>query len=210
MKLSRASIVVLALSLLTCTIPSWTQTAPAAPPPAVAASDLQSKAPAIVFIIRHAEKPIEDKDPNLTPQGFQRARALPSLFLQQKGSTALPRLPRPAVLFATAPSKHSNRPIETITPLSQALNLHINNSYEDRETTAVANEILSGKYAGKVVLIAWHHGEIPHLAKAFGVETAPKKWDDTVFDQIWMLEWVDGKVQFSTLPEKLLPGDSAK
>jgi hypothetical protein len=113
-------------------------------------------------------------------------------------------------LFAAAPSKHSNRPIETITPLSQALKLRINTSYEDRETTPVANEILSGKYAGKVVLISWHHGEIPHLAKALGADDAPKRWDDTVFDQVWMLEWVDGKPQFSTIPERLLPGDSPK
>ncbi len=169
-----------------------------------------SKAPAIVFIIRHAEKPMDDKDAHLTAQGYKRAQALPALFLQRPGSTELPRLPRPSVLFASAPSKHSNRPIETITPLAQALRLRVNTSYEDRETTAVANELLSGKYAGKVVLICWHHGEIPHLARALGVDDAPKKWDDTVFDQMWMLEWVDGKPQFSTLPERLLPGDSAK
>jgi len=177
-------------------------------PAGAAAAD--SKAPAIVFIIRHAEKPQDEKDPNLTPQGFKRAQALPWLFLQQPGSSNLPRLPRPAVLFAAAPSKHSNRPIETITPLAQALKLRINTSYEDRETTPIANEILSGKYAGKVVLVSWHHGEIPHLAKALGVDDAPKKWDDTVFDQVWMLEWVDGKPQFSTIPERLLPGDSPK
>ena len=198
----------LLVALMFC---AFSFTLPAQQPAAPAASsDLQSKAPAVVFIMRHAEKPIEDKDPNLTPQGFKRAHALPMLFLQQPGSTALPRLPRPAALFATAASKHSNRPIETITPLSQALRLRINDSYADVETAAVAKEVLSGKYAGKVELICWHHGEIPHLAKAFGVEDAPKKWNETVFDQIWMLEWVDGKVQFSTLPEKLLPGDSAQ
>jgi hypothetical protein len=216
MKLSRAGFAFLAVLVFTCCVPVlapaavWSQqAAQQAAPPTAPAADLQSKAPAIVFLIRHAEKPMEDKDPHLAPQGFKRAQALPALFLQQKGSTALPRLPRPAALFATATAKHSDRPMETITPLSQALHLTINHSFEDRETTADANEILSGKYAGKVVLICWHHGEIPHLAKALGAET-PKKWDDTVFDQIWMMEWVDGKVQFSTLPERLLPGDSAK
>jgi hypothetical protein len=208
MKRLRSTVALLALSFWIVAVPALPQAAPAAQSPP--ASDLQSKAPAIVFIVRHAEKPMDDKDPNLTAQGFKRAQALPTLFLQQPGSTALPRLPRPAVLFASAPSKHSNRPIETITPLSQALHLRINDSYEDRETTAVADQVLSGKYAGKVVLICWHHGEIPHLAKAFGVEGAPKRWDDTVFDQIWMLEWVDGKPQFSMLPERLLPGDAAK
>ena len=198
MKLLRS--VSVALALLT-----FTAISPAAP-----ADDLQSKAPAMVFIIRHAEKPMEDKDPNLSPMGYKRAEALPSLFIPMPGSHTLPRFPRPQVLFATDPSKHSNRPIETITPLSQSLHLKIGHDFSDLDFSALAKEVLSGKYAGKVVLICWHHGEIPHLAQAFGVTDAPRKWDETVFDQIWMLEWVDGKVQFSTLPEHLLPGDSGK
>jgi hypothetical protein len=208
MKLSRAGFVFLFILVFAGSIvwPSAILSAQQTPP----AGDVQSKAPAVVFIIRHAEKPMDDKDAHLAPQGFKRAQALPALFLQQPGSSALPRLPRPAVLFASETAKHSDRPIETITPLSQALHLKINHTFEDRETTGVANEVLSGKYAGKVVLICWHHGEIPHLAKALGAGDAPKKWDDTVFDQIWMFEWVDGKVQFSTLPERLLPGDSSK
>jgi hypothetical protein len=178
--------------------------------PAAGAQDNQSaKAPAMVFIIRHAEKP-GDKDPNLSPIGFKRADLIPTLFLPQPGSTKHPRLPRPDYLFATAPSKHSNRPIETITPLSKTLNLHINEDFADAEAGPLAKEILSGKYAGKVVLIAWHHGEIPHVAEAFGVTNAPHHWDENVFDQIWLLEWIDGKVQFTALPEELLPGDSTK
>jgi len=185
------------------------QAAPAFPQQEQAADF--TKAPAMVFLIRHAEKPLgEGKDPNLTPTGFKRANALPSLFLQQPGSSKLPRFPRPDAIFATDTAKHSNRPIETITPLSQALHVPVNHSYEDRETAAVAKEVLGGKYVGKVVLVCWHHGEIPHLAQAFGVTTAPHTWNDTVFDQIWMIEYIDGKPQFSVLPESLLPGDSSK
>jgi hypothetical protein len=174
------------------------------------AMQLVTTPPAVVFIIRHAEKPAERDNPDLTPTGFQRAAALPSLFLQQPGSSSLPRLPRPAALFASAPAKHSNRPIETITPLSQALHLRINADYADIETGPLAKEILSGRYAGKVVLVCWHHGEIPHLAQALGIADAPHRWDEGVFDQIWMIEWIDGKAQFTVLPEKLLPGDSVK
>jgi hypothetical protein len=209
MKISRAGLVFAVVLSLACTVPAghpvavWAQQG-------ASAAEVQSKAPAMVFIIRHAEKPMDEKDPNLTQRGFQRAQALPALFLRQPGSAMLPPLPRPEALFAAETSKHSDRPIETIKPLAQALGLKINHSYEDRETTGVANEILSGKYAGKVVLICWHHGEIPHLAKALGAVGAPKKWDETVFDRIWMLEWIDGKVQLTTLPEKLLPGDSTQ
>jgi hypothetical protein len=169
-----------------------------------------SKTPAVVFIIRHAEKPAERENSDLTANGFKRAAALPSLFVQQPGSSSLPRLPRPAALFASAPGKHSNRPIETITPLAQALHLRLNTDYADIETAPIAREILSGRYAGKVVLVCWHHGEIPHLAEALGVTNAPHHWDESVFDQIWMIEWVNGKGQLTVLPEKLLPGDSAQ
>ena len=174
------------------------------------AGDIQAKAPAIVFIIRHAEKPMDEKAPDLTPQGFKRAAALPYLFLPLPGQNAQPRLPKPDVLFASEASKHSNRPIETITPLAQALHLRINHDYEDRETARIAGEVMSGKYAGKVVLICWHHGEIPHLAEAFGVEGAPKTWNDTVFDQIWKIQWVDGRARMTTLPQMLLKGDSTQ
>jgi len=173
------------------------------------------KLPSMVMIIRHAEKPLgEGKDPNLTPQGFKRAAALPTLFLAHDGAAPgamqAARFPMPDALFATDTSKHSNRPIETITPLSQALGKRINHDFADIETGPLAKEVMGGKYAGKVVLICWHHGEIPHLAAAFGVMDAPKKWDDTVFDQVWEITWVDGQAKLKTVPQELLPGDSTK
>jgi hypothetical protein len=187
---------------------------PASPAAAQAASssagDIKARAPAIVFIIRHAEKPLDDKSGDLSPQGFKRAGVLPYLFLPLPGSTAPPRLPRPDALFASDASGKSNRPMETIMPLAQALHLTISHDFIDRETAGVAKQVMSGKYAGKVVLICWHHGEIPHLAKAFGVEDAPKVWNDTVFDQIWKIQWVDGHPHMTTLPEALLKGDSTQ
>jgi hypothetical protein len=168
-----------------------------------------SKTPVVVYILRHAEKPVgEGKDPNLTPQGFERAHAIPSLFMMAPGATQPARFPRPDSIFATETSKASNRPIETITPLAQALHLKINHDFADLETGPLARELLSGKYAGKVVVIAWHHGEIPHLAQALGVAKVPKKWDPDVFDQIWQIRWVDGEAQLTILPQRLLPGDS--
>ena len=209
MKFSRTAISILAASFFVLALPTIQHATLAAQQPA-SADDLQSKAPAVVFIIRHAEKPMDDKDPNLAPQGYKRANALPALFLPTPGSSNLPRFPRPNVLFASDPSKHSNRPIETITPLAAALHQTIHHEYTDLEFSALANQVLSGKYAGKVVLICWHHGEIPHLAKALGATETPKHWDDTVFDQVWMLECVNGKAQFSILPERLLPGDAVR
>ena len=203
MKLLRS--VSVALALLT-----FTAISPAAP-----ADDLQSKAPAMVFIIRHAEKPMEDKDPNLSPMGYKRAEALPSLFIPMPGSHTLPRFPRPQVLFATDPSKHSNRPIETITPLSQSLHLKIGHDFSDLDFSALAKEVLSGKYAGKVVLICWHHGEIPDLLTGLGAvpeQVLPHgKWPDDVFG--WLIELrydATGRLHETRLiRENLMPDDHA-
>jgi hypothetical protein len=174
-------------------------------------ASLPGKTPAVLFILRHAEKPVgDDKSPDLSPVGFMRARALPSLFVAAPGSNKLPRFPHPNFLFASAPAKHSNRPLETITPLAQALNLRVNTDFADLETAQIAKRILSGAYAGKFVLICWHHGEIPQLAKAFGVAHVPHSWDQDVFDQIWEIQWIDGKPQMVVLPQRLLPGDAQR
>jgi len=198
MKLNR--ITPLLLLLVLCATPLRTVEAHGAA--TEQAGDVSANAPAVILLMRHAEKPLTDvKDPNLSPEGFKRAQALPKLFLDGT-------LPKPDFLFATAASKHSNRPVETITPLSQALHLKINDDYEDIEAGPLAKKILGGKYAGKVVVIAWHHGEIPNVARAFGVTDAPKKWDPDVFDQIWKIQYVDGKAVMTILHEHLMPGDS--
>ena len=95
---------------------------------------------------------------DLSPVGFERAKVIPQLF---GGAAAPHNLPRPDFLFATHVSKKSNRPVETITPLSAALKLPISSEVADDDYALLAKELLSGKYAGKVVLVAWHHGKMP-------------------------------------------------
>jgi hypothetical protein len=165
--------------------------------------------PSIILIIRHAEKPApEEKSSDLSPVGYQRAELLPTLFLANGSHTA--RLPIPDVLFATAMSKHSNREVETLLPLSKKLHLPINNEYADDDVGPISKEILSGRYAGKIVLICWHHGRMPDLAHALGATNTPSKIGDSVFDQIWRIDWLGGKEEFSIIPEALLPGDLLK
>jgi hypothetical protein len=182
---------------------------------ASASAQAQSTTPAVVMLMRHAEKPLVGKDENLTPAGYARARALPLLFFLKPGTTipgikngAVPaKLPVPNALFATAPSRHSLRPIETITPLAGYMHLEVQHPFGEADVAAQASEVLSGKYAGKVVLICWHHGELPALAKALGVEHPPA-WDAQVFDHVWKIEWVNDKAHLTDIPERLMPGDS--
>lgn len=158
--------------------------------------------PATILLIRHAEKPATGSD--LAPAGFERAKLIPELF----GGATPHNLPRPDFLFATRVSKNSNRPVETITPLSEALKLPISHDIADKDFAALATELLSGKYAGKVVLVAWHHGSIPGFARALGATPPYDKWPDTQFDRVWRIDYHDGKATLTDLPQELMPGDS--
>lgn len=115
------------------------------------------------------------------------------------------RFPVPNFLFATHKSKNSDRPVETITPLSQALaslnnpgiDSKIHHHYPDASYKELAKEILNTPqtYGGKVILICWHHGKAPNLAEHLGVsksQIAPwKPWKPEVFDLIFQITWND-------------------
>ena len=195
--------------------------------------------PGQILIIRHGEKvgdPKKDDDGgrHLSILGSARAAAVPSLFapalpqpscklhiksgefvglyrqIPLKGKA--PRFATPNFIFATQNSKHSKRPIETVTPLAIALNLPLNDGFADTdaEIAEMANAILNEfAFAGKVVLICWHHGKIPAVAKALGV-SKPPKWDGKVFDRVWQITFPKGKASLQDLPQMLLYGDSKK
>ena len=136
--------------------------------------------PREIWIIRHAEKPEdkEPKDPDLSPRGRERAEAL---------ATAIPaHFGRPDFLIAAKRSAHSNRSFETLEPLAKHLHLEIDARFSDAEFAALAHEVLTEpKYADKIILIAWHHGKIPDLARALGVANPPAAWDGKAFDRVW-------------------------
>jgi broad specificity phosphatase PhoE len=162
--------------------------------------------PATIMLIRHAEK-LSDGEMDLSPAGFARAKVLPQLF-GGAGAAAPHNLPRPDFLFATHVSKKSNRPVETITPLSAALGLPIGSEVADKDFATLATELLSGKYAGKVVLVAWHHGSLPAFARALGAVPPYYPWPETQFDRVWRIDYKDGKAALRDLPQGLMPGDS--
>jgi len=162
-----------------------------------------SRLPATVLIIRHAEK-LTDGRIDLSPAGFERARLLPGLFVPG----ARQDLPTPQVLFATHVSAHSNRPVQTVTPLAKALHLPIDDSFADEDYAGLAAALLSGKYAGKVVLVVWHHGRIPQLAMALGAKPPYDPWPDQQYDRIWRIDYTGGKATLRDLPYAIMPGDS--
>ena len=170
------------------------------------AADSPVHGPRVVMIIRHAEKPDEadgKKDPNLSKRGVERAQALAKVIPEH--------FPKPDFLIAAKRSKGSNRPGETIAPLAKALDEKVESKFKDSEFDGLAQAVLTDpKYAGKVVLIAWHHKEIPGLAKALGVKDVPDKWKSKVFDRVWEITYENDVATLEDRPQNALPGDTEK
>jgi hypothetical protein len=204
MRFLRSLSICLFLLMFTATPPVIAQGSAKAPHPAATPVPMTGQPPATILIIRHAEK-LSDGQVDLSPTGFKRASLLPQLFLP---AGARPDLPTPQVIFATHLSKHSNRPVETVTPLAEALHLSIDSTILNEDYAALASTILSGKYAGRVVLVSWHHGNIPQLAAALGAQPPDTPWPDQQFDRIWRIDYVNGKATIRDLPQHLMPGDS--
>src|SRR5262245_1770812 len=104
--------------------------------------------PKSILVIRHAEKPDDEDDIHLSPQGKKRADALDNLFRKSAGRPD--PFPTPDFIFAARRSKHSDRSVETVTPLAKGLKLVVNDKYENDDYPKLVEELLSNpKYRGK-------------------------------------------------------------
>lgn len=150
--------------------------------------------PRAVYLMRHAEKPASITDPHLSEAGVVRAKRLPGYIPGLTGKLDY--------IFATAASKNSNRPFETVTPLAGSLNVSVNQSYSNRSYAALGAAVRSGSYAGKTILISWHHGTMPKLASALGATEAPAAWPESTFNMIWKITYnPDGSAKLQQIRE---------
>ena len=149
--------------------------------------------PAQIILIRHAEKPADPNDPHLSPAGVKRAERLVAFITTDPAMT---RFGLPVAVFATKTTKRDDgqRTQETVAPLARALKLRVQTPYLGRFYAPLAKLVLANPaYAGKTVLICWNHEEIPQLAAALGVTPEPPKWKGSVFDQVYIISYQDGK-----------------
>jgi hypothetical protein len=164
--------------------------------------------PAMVLIIRHAEKPPEKSAHSLSIKGQERAMAIVPLFTQ---TPELIYQGLPTALFATktAPGEISQRTLDTITPLSNYLRVLTDAHYAKSDYADLAQEVLSNrKYQKKTVLICWDHEYISRLAAALGVYPEPPKWPENVFDRVFIITYNKGQASLVNMPQRLLFGDS--
>jgi hypothetical protein len=164
----------------------------------------------VILIIRHAENPTNGH--GLSPRGKERAEAYKNYF--QNFTVAGTRREPEAVLVA-ADSKNSHRPRLTVQPFAKAANLLIDNRFANKQPADLAAE-LRANYQGKVILICWHHGQIPAVLRALGADPTTLlpngKWPKDVYDWVIMVSFDEnGHVipeGTKRITEHLLQGDS--
>lgn len=175
--------------------------------------------PSLIILIRHAEKPGESKghevtddetaDPNLAPLGYFRAAAYAAYFDPQRNGALFPPIDH---IFATKASHKSNRPVLTVTPLAAALGKKIHDDFDNKpeDIDKLGATLLGGAYAGQTILVCWHHGTMPDVARALGYDKAPKV-PGTSFDVVWRLSYDDGSTTptFTPSTENLMYDDAA-
>jgi len=173
---------------------------------------------ATIFLVRHAEKPASG--PGLSPAGQARAKAYAKYFQNLKDRQG--NIIHWDYLFACEDSDHSDRPLLTIQPLADELKKQVDTKYKDKDYSGMAAHFQqkAKEYAGRNILICWHHGEILQLTEAMGASCAtlpaasdwPAKWPEDVFG--WLLKIYyksDGTIHHNStqaINEKLMPDDT--
>ena len=151
-----------------------------------------------VLIIRHSEKP--DTGTGLNAAGEVRARLYTKYFqpFQEEGLSI-----QVDSLYAGADSKNSLRPRLTLEPLSKSSGMPLHSNFGTKDSDLLVRELKTEAH-GQHPLIAWRHGEIPALLRAFGA--SPDKllpsgqWPDDVFDWVVVLNMgPDGQVTSAKL-----------
>ncbi len=166
-----------------------------------------SAAPAEIIFLRHAEKP--PSGPTLNAKGYERANALPPLFASDPRVLEFGKI---VAIFSAAPAKagSSVRSVETMQPTGKVLGLTLHTAFTKDDLPQLVKAVMGDPaFDGKTVVVCWEHKKIPDILKAFGYATGPTRWDDAVFDRLWILNFTGDKpTRFRDLPEKVLPGDS--
>ena len=164
-------------------------------------------APAQILLLRHGEKP--DSGDELSPKGWERAKALPALLAREEFAKYGP----PVALFGMSPTKHRGavRAIQTLKYLSEHLGVPIDQRFRRGEEKKLAHSLMEDpRYEGKLVVVCWEHRELSDILRALGMPDPPR-YRGSRFDRAWLVKIDGGKVAgFQDLPQTLLPGDGEK
>jgi hypothetical protein len=183
--------------------------------------------PEVIYVIRHAEKPLKpplsgvdfaggQNEHSLLPRGWQRSGALAALFHPDFGPMRA-GLRTPTMLVAPSwghPGKTAaHRSYQTIQGLSDRLGVPITSDFAQGEEQQLADNLVSS--GSGVVLICWEHDHIPVIASSLPVvdgTAIPRKWPGDRYDVLWTFSLVPGAgpatYTFGQVPQQLLAGDA--
>lgn len=158
----------------------------------------KSLMPRQIILIRHGEKENPDgsiQSVDLSSNGYKRANELSNFFKNHLPDS----IGKPDVIIAMMQenSKHSNRPVETVEPLSKTFNIPIIADCKQSEINQAVKYINKfGK--NKVVLVCWEHQYLAKIAqligapvKSWGYNPESKKDDSKNYDAIWIITRID-------------------
>ena len=121
-----------------------------------------------VFIVRHAEKADDSKDPELSEAGRARAEALANMLRDSKIS----------VIYTT----EFKRTQQTAAPLAKALGLTVTTLPAENQTALIAKLRTSTATS----LVVGHGNTIPDIIKALGI-TEPVNIPDSDYDNLFVV-----------------------
>lgn len=140
--------------------------------------------PKCILVMRHAEKPEEKGNRELSDAGQARAKKLATYIPNNFG--------KPDFIFAARDSDESERPRRTVEPLHHATGICIHDKIADKECRDLATELLTRQdLSDQRIVVCWHHGQIPKLMHALGAAagTYPDEWKEDVFNEILLLDY---------------------
>jgi hypothetical protein len=183
--------------------------------------------PEVIYIIRHAEKPLKPplsgvdfqgghNEHSLLPRGWQRSGAIAALFHPDFGPMRA-GLRTPTMLVAPTwghPGKTAaHRSYQTIQGLSEQLELPITTEFAQGQEKQLADSLV--RNCSGVVLICWEHHHIPAIASSLPVVSGtalPHKWPGHRYDLLWSFTLAPGpgpvRYTFGQIPQLLLAGDA--
>ncbi|MFC5460331.1 SixA phosphatase family protein [Massilia niabensis] len=124
--------------------------------------------PSMIYLVRHGEKALEGKDPDLTPQGQQRARNIAAML----GKTGI------AHVFSTP----TNRTRQTAQPLAQQNGVRVE-LYDPKTPQALVAKV---KTLSGAVLVVGHSNTLPELVRLFGGQPGADVADNE-YDRLYQL-----------------------
>lgn len=144
--------------------------------------------PARLLIMRHAEKTGDRSDPLLSEEGQARAERLATYIPQAFGP--------PDFLIAAKTSKKSQRPYDTLVPLSKTSGLTIMEKFDDEDVDELVAHLRGkSKYTDKSGVISWRHSDIPSLIAALGAPAGsyPEQWNPALYNLIVEIKYTAGR-----------------